>query len=300
MFNSATTINRALSSIANQTQLPDRVIVVDDGSSDNSFEVVKTISAEFPILLELITQSNAGPSAARNTGIYNSTEDLICFLDADDEWLPTKIKKQVYLYCSLLEQKKDVGIIECFMKDISEKKIIIQDNPVLNGHHFKDFLIRNVIKGTPCVMVPRKVLNEIGSFDEKLKFAEDRMLWSSIAEKYEIHTVEEVLVNRYFGTDGNITSNLSDNYQQKKEFSMLFTKKFKDKLSNKEIVRFQLLNLNEFLTTFYTAKNYEKVIMCYQDMLELSVSAIWVARFYPTLKLIMSVIHIRIKGIYNE
>jgi glycosyltransferase involved in cell wall biosynthesis len=298
MYNSSETIKRALSSVANQSLPANRVIVIDDGSIDNSCKIVRGISSNFPIPLDLITQINSGPSSARNAGILKSTEDLVCFLDSDDEWIPKKLEKQVELYNLLVLEGKRVGIIDCFMRDISAAGIVIKNTPVLNGYHFKDFLVKNVIKGTPCVMIPREVFSEVGMFNENLRFSEDRMLWSYIAEKYEIFTVEDVLVNRYFGTDGNITSNINANYQLKKEFSMFFTKEFENKLTKNEIVCFKLHNLREFLTAFYKAKDYKKVIMCYQDMLAVSLSTIWIDGFYPTLKFLISYI-LQFKAVYN-
>ncbi|EPJ56259.1 MAG: hypothetical protein OFPI_00490 [Osedax symbiont Rs2] len=300
MYNSENTIERALSSIAKQTVQADRVIVIDDGSTDSSCEMVRKHSKSKLISIDLISQKNSGPSAARNKGIESTTEDLVCFLDADDEWFSTKLEKQVALYTNLILRKRKIGIIECFSQDISGEVSIIRNSPILKGKHFKDFLLRNVIKATSCVMIPREVLNDVGGFNHNLKFSEDRMLWSIIAERYEIYTVEEVLINRYFGHAGNITSNPAVNYIYKKQFSRLFVDKFQSILSDSEITKFQILNINEFLTAFYRRKNYKKAIECYHDMLKISISTIWVARFYPTIKFLISVIKLGINGKYNE
>ncbi|MEH6446281.1 MAG: glycosyltransferase family A protein [Oceanospirillaceae bacterium] len=294
MYNSASTIKRALSSLENQTVLVDRVVVIDDGSTDNSCEIVNQFSLKTSFTLDIIKQKNAGPSAARNTGIEHSIEDLIFFLDADDEWLPTKLEKQLELYASLIKSKKNVGLIDCFLDDIKDNISVIRMEPVFKGNHFKDFIIRNSIKGTSCVMVPRKVLEVVGGFDSNLKYAEDRMLWSSIAEKYELYTVEDILAKRYYGGEGNITSHPTKNYILKKKFIEFFISKFKSKLTEDEIVKFTLYNLNEFLVSFYSNKDYENVIVCYREMFEISNSTIWFSKFYPTAKYLVARIKLKI------
>ena len=90
-FNRAERLPRALLSVLEQSRPADEVIVVDDGSSDQTRELLK---AEFPAI-KLIVQSNQGVSAARNRGVEASSGSWLAFLDSDDEWLPEKLEVQM-------------------------------------------------------------------------------------------------------------------------------------------------------------------------------------------------------------
>ncbi len=89
-YNAAKYVERAIESVLAQTRKADEIIVVDDGSTDNTADVVR----QFGDKVKFIRQENAGASVARNTGIEAATSEWISFLDADDEWLPEKLKLQ--------------------------------------------------------------------------------------------------------------------------------------------------------------------------------------------------------------
>lgn len=90
LYNAAASIQRTLDSVCAQTRLPDKVIVVDDGSSDAGPEIVKHYAAPLPIVL--LQQPNQGPASARNRGVFSAEETFIAFLDADDRWHPEKLQ----------------------------------------------------------------------------------------------------------------------------------------------------------------------------------------------------------------
>lgn len=299
MYNASSTIVRALTSLENQTVTPNNVLIVDDGSKDDSVDRVKSYIPTSSLNINILVQGNAGPSSARNKGISYSTEELICFLDADDEWHTNKLEEQLNLYIEK-SKKHTVGLVETFTTDSCGEIQIKRDTPLLSGNHFKDFLHSNVIKGTASVMIPRSIINEFGGFDESLRYAEDRLLWSQIASKYDIFTVPEYLVTRHFGTDGNITSNPDKYYRYKKEFSSVFLDKFASLLTKKEVKTFKLLNIYEFLTVFYTKKDYLNTIVCFNDMRNISKSSIYILKFYPFLKYLSSFIHIKFNDVRGK
>src|SRR5580700_6776699 len=96
-FNSETTILQALESVAAQTLSPTRIIVVDDASHDATGTVAKSFAGAKVEVEVVRLNTNIGAAGARNHGVRNADTDLIAFLDADDEWLPTKLEKQVRL-----------------------------------------------------------------------------------------------------------------------------------------------------------------------------------------------------------
>ncbi|WP_341853337.1 glycosyltransferase family 2 protein [Shewanella frigidimarina] len=295
MYNSQHTIVRALESIEVQSVLPEVVIIIDDGSKDQSISVVQAYKRDSSLNIKILTQNNSGPSSARNKGINAASEFLISFLDADDEWHPLKIEKQLEFFLKK-SQTSQVGLVECYMTDVCGDIEIKRNTPTLSGHHFPDFISSNVIKGTPCVMVPKHILESYGGFDESLRFSEDRMLWSLIAADYEIFTVPEFLVIRHFGYEGNITNNPAKNYKYKKEFIKKFISQFSNSLSKKDIIEFKLSNMYDFMTVFYKKKDYHNCVECYTDMISTSYSTLYYKRFYPLIKFLVSYVMTVIKS----
>jgi glycosyltransferase involved in cell wall biosynthesis len=102
----------AIASVLAQTYAVFEIVVVDDGSTDETEEVVKTFGER----VRYIKQQNAGVSAARNAGIEVSSGDLIAFLDADDTWLPEKIEKQVAKFA----EDAEIGLVHCGMREFDD------------------------------------------------------------------------------------------------------------------------------------------------------------------------------------
>src|SRR4051812_8162463 len=102
MYNGVDSIEQTLTSLAEQTRLPDHVIVIDDGSTDDGPQRVRDFAA--PFRLTLLQQANAGQASARNTGLHHSQETFVAMLDADDQWRPQKLELQLALYDELEQQ----------------------------------------------------------------------------------------------------------------------------------------------------------------------------------------------------
>lgn len=175
-YNPGDTILRALHSVFMQTRQPDEVIVVDDGSTDNSAQLVK----KFYPSVKLIQIKNSGVSAARNTGVKNSSGMLLAFLDADDFWHSKKLEYQL----SIFEKFPDVSI--CSTKYISfelgeefdYKKACTYNIEELSCTltSFNQF-IQHPFLATPSVILKRELFDKVGGFNEQLKIAEDIDLW---------------------------------------------------------------------------------------------------------------------------
>lgn len=287
MYNSQNTIVRALNSICHQTELPDKVIVIDDGSTDDSASIVENFVAPFELVL--IKQKNQGPSAARNLGIKESVEDIICFLDADDQWVETKLEKQLNLYRTLVNHGHKVGIIDCFEQILTNRGEDRLCNRVKQGQHFRDFALCNIINGTSCVMINRSVLVDKGGFDTDIRFAEDRWLWTQIAEHGEVHTVPEVLSYRHIA-DGNITSNPSKYLSHKIKFVDKFVKKYSSNFNTQEISQFVFSGFYDFQRCFYKERDYNNSMYVYRQMLDWSWRVLFYNRGKATMYFVMSFI----------
>ena len=174
-YNSASTIIRALQSVAAQTLAPLEIIVVDDASSDATRDLVATFASSSPIPVRVLTQTtNSGPSAARNAGWNKATGEYIAFLDADDQWHPRKIELQY----PVMNNQPEITM-SChghhFSSSTTWAQITAADasaTPI----SFHNFLIRNRC-ATPTVMLKRSITER---FDSRKRFAEDYLLWMQI------------------------------------------------------------------------------------------------------------------------
>lgn len=271
LYNAAATIQSTLESLTQQTRLPDNVIVVDDGSSDAGPQIVRDFVA--PFRLTLLQQTNQGPGSARNKGIFAAEETHIAFLDADDQWHPQKLEKQLALYADLTLDGHSVGLIDCYQLSVFPGGKEQLEERRKSGRHFSDFIHGNVINGTSGVLVVREVVTALGGFDTSIRFAEDRMLWTRIAEHWEIHTVPQILHRR--GVDvGNITAQPQKYYPYKIKFIELFLARYGAMLTPQQRIDFVLANHAEFLDAFSRTGAHPLVISVYKHMLEHSWQAL--------------------------
>ncbi|HLV01181.1 MAG TPA: glycosyltransferase, partial [Acidobacteriota bacterium] len=210
-FNSARFVAEAVNSVLKQTRPPDEIIVVDDGSTDDTADVLNRFKGQ----ISYIRQENRGPSTARNTGIQAATGELICFLDADDIWLPEKLERQL----DFITQNLDVGLLFTDEEEIeaasgrvlqpsllsSRKRFERPNLPGYVSNAVEQLLLENFIP-TSTVMTRRSCLKVSGLFDEKLQVSEDRDLWTRLAANFPVAVLPEVLAVKRVHSD-NISSN---------------------------------------------------------------------------------------------
>lgn len=191
-FNMGDLISDAIESVLHQTYDHFEIIVIDDGSDDNTREVVKRYSG---IGVRYFYQANSGPASARNTGIRLSRGEFVAFLDADDLWLPDKLECQMKAF-----RKLNIGMIACGYKlvDYSSGRTwseIVRHNFPSKEDLMKSLYISQIIPACSSgVVINMDCFREVGYFNETLKIAEDWELWLRIARSYEIKFVEQPLV----------------------------------------------------------------------------------------------------------
>jgi glycosyltransferase involved in cell wall biosynthesis len=281
MYNGADSIEQTLASLADQTRLPDHVIVIDDGSSDDGPQRVKDFAA--PFRLTLLQQANEGQASARNHGIRHSQETFVAMLDADDQWRPQKLELQLALYDELSRQGRPVGRIDCYCQvNYSDGRRQL-DNIRKSGMHFYDFIHANVLNGVSAALVKRDVMMQLGCFDAGLRYCEDRFMWTRIAEHWEIHTVPQVLLERTVNS-GNMTAQPKKHYQNKIRFIEVYLARYGAQLSKQQQIDFVLGNHTDFLNTFSRGGWHVEVIDVYQRMLRHSWQTLFFDHGKPTLR----------------
>jgi glycosyltransferase involved in cell wall biosynthesis len=187
-YNYGNYIAAAIHSALAQSLPPDEIIVVDDGSTDETERVV----ARFDGVVKLVRQNNLGPSAARNAGAALASGDLLAFFDADDTWMPTKLEKQV----ACIAADTSIGAVNCGMWMIAEDGAMTENTIGFHGDISLQMLLRlgsNALSGS-SLLVRRSVFQAAGAFDDRLRIAEDWDLLYRIACKSRIAFIAEPLV----------------------------------------------------------------------------------------------------------
>jgi glycosyltransferase involved in cell wall biosynthesis len=205
--NAEETIARALTSVLAQSYRPIEILVVDDASSDRTGPIVESFAEHGVKLLRLAWQK--GASGARNAGIFAAEGELVAFLDADDEWLPLKLEKQV---AHLLANAECV-FVACAAQEFSPDGLDLGDlyqgrKPIAGSDCWKGLLACNTI-ATPAVLVWRRHLIEAGGFDERLRWGEDQDMWIRLAARGSVGYVDETLVRVHARTN-SLSTQVSD------------------------------------------------------------------------------------------
>ena len=215
LYNKAPYVKKALESVYRQTYSDYELIVVDDGSTDGSACIVqqfiderlkvkgeetsRTVTSTYnlsPITynlsVRLIHQSNAGVSAARNSGVAASSGDYIAFLDADDWWEPTYLEKMA----QLIADYPKAGLYASNYMYYKPGKTRVAVNNIETGYfnYPKAYYEGGAMPVTSIsVVIPRKVLDETGGFPLGIKLGEDFLLWAKIAMQYKVAFLNEPL-----------------------------------------------------------------------------------------------------------
>jgi len=203
-YNRGKYIKEAVDSVLSQAFQDFEIIVIDDGSTDNTREVLSLYSDK----IEYIYQENKGISCARNTGIRCSNGEYIAFLDSDDMWLEDKLELQV----RFLDKNRDVDMVYSGIYYFDEMFKINRDYFDLvkpySGFVLKHLFLRNFI---PCVtvIVRKKCFEKIGLFDETLVFSEDYDMWMRVAMYFKIDFINKPLARFRIHKD-SMTAIVSD------------------------------------------------------------------------------------------
>ncbi|MCP5002593.1 MAG: glycosyltransferase [Planctomycetes bacterium] len=209
-FNSGKFVVQAVKSVLEQSYRSLEVLVVDDGSTDNT----KVLLSDFNDSIKYHYRENKGPSAARNFGIKMAKGEYVSFLDADDLWIPGKIEVQLDFF----ERYRDLGLLFSDVEEFDEDKILPKRFSYAVQSYGKDGasqvyfqeayvkLLMNNFICTSTVMVRSESFKKAGFFDESLRIVEDRDMWLRIAAHFKIARLPLVLTKKR-KHDSNISAN---------------------------------------------------------------------------------------------
>lgn len=218
-------LRRAIDSVFAQTYSNIELIVVDDHSEDGTSQICQDPRINY---IYIPPEESKGGNYARNLGIKNAKGVFVAFLDDDDEWMPTKVEKQVALL-----KEKHCSMVYCLRQylyilngAVSKTTNELPNKPFGN---LKDKIFEHYITSTSCLLVEKEALKAIGGFDEKLRKWQEYDLMIRMAEISEIHYVEEPLCKYRF--DVSDTQRISNDFDGVLETLKYFRIKYANRLS---------------------------------------------------------------------
>lgn len=251
MYNSEDTIIKSLDSIKNQTAFKYilEIIVVNDGSTDRSLEIVEEYSNENSDLnIIIIDKTNGGVSSARNRGIEEAKGEWIALLDSDDEWLKDKIERQV----KCIQNNKEIDFIG---GNINNEKLKIFGKEINNLYkaNIKDLCVK-MFPQTSTAIFKRSIFEQIGGYDETQSYAEDGNYFLKICANYNYYHLPVNMVSYGNGKAGFGISGLSANLKKMHEGNI---KNIKELRKNKDIGILYYI----FIYLFYNVKYIRRILI---------------------------------------
>lgn len=196
-YNRAGTLARSIQSVLAQSYSDWELVIVDDGSTDNTQEVVKPFVQRDERIHYIFCPENKGQAVARNKGIQVSGGEYIAFQDSDDCWMPDKLQHQV----SMMEEHPEYGLVYGQVVYDEGGALSVPYPPIDAGDRvFEACLMQNQI-GTPTMLVRKAVFDEIGLFDTSLFALEDYELALRITKHYPTGFIAEPVVTAYKSAD---------------------------------------------------------------------------------------------------
>jgi glycosyltransferase involved in cell wall biosynthesis len=249
VYNKEKFIHKTLQSVLDQTHSDYELIIINDGSTDNSEKVIASFKDS---RISCFSQKNAGVANARNAGLSRAKGEFICFLDADDYWYPTFLESIFYYIKQHPSEKVFCTAIEIeFQNSILKAAYSFKKTGDFERLNYFDASQKETILTSSSVTIHKDAINEIGVFDEKLAITEDTDYWIRLGLKYEIIFIHKILARYCYDSEslsrGNDTI-FSDYF---------FSKYYQLENQNKNLKQF--MDLNRFSTVIKYKLNKNKV-----------------------------------------
>ncbi|MGY6560051.1 MAG: glycosyltransferase family 2 protein [Nitritalea sp.] len=212
LYNKAATIEATLQTVLDQQQAADEVLIVDDGSRDNSLEIIaqSAVAAQLPI--RILRQENQGVSAARNTGWRAARHDWVCFLDADDLWEPDFLATLSELKKKCPEARLLASTYSFLSPKGQKRPAILRRLQLPQGalgyldNYFEVAAHSNPPVWTSATALHREALEAVGGFPVGIKSGEDLLTWARVALRYRVAYAYRVLAYYRDNADMSVVS----------------------------------------------------------------------------------------------
>lgn len=264
-YNRRHTLQRALQSVLEQRSPVDEIILIDDGSSDDSAAMV---TRDFPGV-RLLRQSNQGVSAARNRGIQAARYEWIALLDSDDSWMPDKIES------IRAAATKHPGFVLYHSDEIWIRRGVrvnpMQKHRKSGGWIFTQCLPLCAISPSAAVL-QKSALQDLGLFDENLPACEDYDLWLRLCHRFPVHYIDQPLITKYGGHDDQLSQQhpVMDRFRVRALHRLLDTQDLKS--DDFDAASSILLNKLEILIkgahkhgNFALVEEFEPMLRCWRE-----------------------------------
>ncbi|MDQ3704900.1 MAG: glycosyltransferase [Chloroflexota bacterium] len=278
-YNYGRFIAGAIDSVLNQTRRPDEVVVVDDGSTDDTASIVAGYESHG---VRYIYQPNAGAGAARNMGIQATSGKLIAFLDADDRWLPNKLELQL----AHLRRHPTAGLITGSEWQINlerqgeldaEPPVLFQRKPLGAANLYRQLLVENTLGNPSIVLVKRACFERAGLFDEGLRLGQDWDMWIRIARVCRVGVVDAPLLNFNFHSGSLTAGQREARIASNREIRRRYIDRVRSPLA-----RLQLLRAATSMSHFYAAASMSDDLRLRSSALRLAAIAFLLDPTYET------------------
>ena len=236
-------ISRAIKSVQTQTYTDTEIIVVSDGSTDDTKTVVEELGKTDERIRFLEYHPARGGNVARNTGIEAASGEYIAFLDDDDEWYSNKLEAQMHV----MESSDKIGLVYTGVHIIYvNEKVEYSFKAKEKGDLSRKILLDNCIGTTSTVMVRKRLFEKTGVFDVELKALQDYDLWIRFCQVCEIGVIPEEKINYYNYTGKKQVSAITQKYIDaflyiNKKYERILTKLSNDEKKSKQYNEYMLL-----------------------------------------------------------
>jgi len=216
-YNAARYLPAAIESVISQTFHNWRIILVNDGSTDETAAIADKYQKKLGDRMLVITQANAGLPAARNAAIRNSSAEFLAVLDSDDVWLPSRLAESLKAFESHPQVGLSYGLITWIDETGNHLHTFAGNRRNSQGKIARYIYLRKVDLPCPTITFRRRCVEEVGLFDETMRSTEDRDMWLRIAFRYEVAFIPKVIA--YYRTSANsMSSNLDGMFNAQRNF----------------------------------------------------------------------------------
>jgi glycosyltransferase involved in cell wall biosynthesis len=206
-YNAERTILETIASVQQQTMSDFELIIIDDGSTDRTVELVQAVEDD---RLQIFSYENGGVPIARNRGIAKSNSEFIAFLDADDLWAPEKLELQL----AALQAHPKAGLAYSWTYNMSETGDLLEPvEPRFSGRVYGDLLLWNFLSNGSNPLIRRRAIESVGEFCAELMSTEDWDYWLRLAMKWEFILVPKHQV--FYRRSATSVSSRLDTMKQK-------------------------------------------------------------------------------------